>query len=170
MSPIGVGLAALGRPGYINLGHSVDVGDTTVEAMEAHAHQVLDAAYEGGVRYFDAARSYGRGEAFLASGAEPSDERIREAIRLAALFEEWVGQEPGWEVVAPRPFSLVCFRRDGTDEENEAIMRAVNEGGEAFLSHTRLDGRFVLRLAVGNARTTEDDVRGAWDALRRAAG
>jgi aryl-alcohol dehydrogenase-like predicted oxidoreductase len=66
-SPIGLGLAALGRPGYINLGHAADVGDTTVEAMESHAHQVLDAAYDGGVRYFDAARSYGRGEAFLAS-------------------------------------------------------------------------------------------------------
>ena len=67
VSPLGLGLAALGRPGYINLGHHDDVGDTDVAAMERHAHEVLDAAYEGGVRYFDAARSYGRGEAFLAS-------------------------------------------------------------------------------------------------------
>jgi len=67
VTPLGLGLAALGRPGYINLGHAGDVGDTTVEAMERHAHAVLDAAYEGGVRYFDAARSYGRAEAFLAS-------------------------------------------------------------------------------------------------------
>lgn len=67
VSPLGLGLAALGRPGYINLGHSGDVGDTDVEAMERHAHEVLDAAHEGGVRYFDAARSYGRAEAFLAS-------------------------------------------------------------------------------------------------------
>jgi aryl-alcohol dehydrogenase-like predicted oxidoreductase len=67
VSPLGLGLAALGRPGYINLGHAGDVGDTHVEAMERHAHEVLDAAYEGGVRYFDAARSYGRAEAFLAS-------------------------------------------------------------------------------------------------------
>ena len=67
VSPLGLGLAALGRPGYINLGHAGDVGDTDVEAMERHAHAVLDAAYEGGVRYFDAARSYGRAEAFLAS-------------------------------------------------------------------------------------------------------
>jgi aryl-alcohol dehydrogenase-like predicted oxidoreductase len=70
VSAIGLGLAALGRPGYINLGHAADVGDTTVDAMEARAHAVLDAAYEGGVRYFDAARSYGRGEAFLASWLE----------------------------------------------------------------------------------------------------
>jgi aryl-alcohol dehydrogenase-like predicted oxidoreductase len=67
VSPIGLGLAALGRPGYINLGHAEDVGDTHVEAMERHAHDVLDAAYADGVRYFDAARSYGRAEAFLAS-------------------------------------------------------------------------------------------------------
>ena len=105
-------------------------------------------------------RCYGR------SGLQ---ERIREAIRLAALFEEWVRAEPGWEVVAPRPFSLVCFRREGSDEENEAIMTRVNESGEAFLSHTKLDGRYVLRLAIGSARTTEEDVRIAWDALRAAA-
>ena len=67
VSPLGLGLAALGRPGYINLGHAGDVGDTDVAAMERHAHGVLDAAYDGGVRYFDAARSYGRAEAFLAS-------------------------------------------------------------------------------------------------------
>jgi len=65
---IGLGLAALGRPGYINLGHAEDLlGHTDVESMERGAHEVLDAAYEGGVRYFDAARSYGRAEAFLAS-------------------------------------------------------------------------------------------------------
>jgi aryl-alcohol dehydrogenase-like predicted oxidoreductase len=73
VSPIGLGLAALGRPGYINLGHAGDVGDTDVAAMERHAHAVLDVAYEGGVRYFDAARSYGRGEAFLASWLDARD-------------------------------------------------------------------------------------------------
>jgi aryl-alcohol dehydrogenase-like predicted oxidoreductase len=65
---IGLGLAALGRPAYINLGHAFDVeGETDVGALEHHAHTVLDAAYDGGVRYFDAARSYGKAEAFLAS-------------------------------------------------------------------------------------------------------
>jgi aromatic-L-amino-acid decarboxylase len=63
----------------------------------------------------------------------------------------------------------VCFRRDGSDEENEALLERVNASGEAFLSHTRLNGRYVLRLAVGNARTTEADVRLAWDVLRREA-
>ncbi len=67
MSVVGLGLAALGRPGYINLGHGGDVADASVAGMERAAHTVLDAAYERGVRHFDAARSYGRAEAFLGS-------------------------------------------------------------------------------------------------------
>ena len=102
-------------------------------------------------------------------GREGLQERIREAITLAALFESWVGEEPGWELTAPRPFSLVCFRRDGSDEENEALLERVNASGEIFLSHTRLNGRYSLRLAIGNARTTEEDVRLAWNVLRREA-
>jgi len=105
-------------------------------------------------------RCYGR------SGLQ---ERIREHVRLASLFERWVLAEPGWEVVAPRHFSLVCFRRQGTDEENERLLERVNDSGEVFLSHARLGGRYALRLAVGNFRTTEDDVRLAWDVLRREA-
>src|SRR3954471_14316652 len=67
VSRIGLGLAALGRPGYINLGHAADLGgEHEVTAMEARAHAVLDAAWDAGVRYYDAARSYGRAEEFLA--------------------------------------------------------------------------------------------------------
>ena len=94
---------------------------------------------------------------------------IREHVRLAELFEGWVRAEPGWEVCAPRHFSLVCFRLEAGDDENEALLERVNATGLAFLSHTRLGGRFVLRLAIGNARTTEADVRLAWDVLRREA-
>ncbi|MGI8574770.1 MAG: aldo/keto reductase [Egibacteraceae bacterium] len=78
VSPIGLGLAALGRPGYINVGHAEDLnGDYDVERMEEHTHQILDEAYAAGVRYLDAARSYGRAEAFLSSwlhrnGHEPN--------------------------------------------------------------------------------------------------
>ncbi|MBE2225482.1 MAG: aldo/keto reductase [Anaerolineae bacterium] len=67
-TPIGLGLAALGRPGYINLGHAQDLeADYDITAMEARTHRVLDAAWAAGIRYFDAARSYGRAEAFLGS-------------------------------------------------------------------------------------------------------
>ena len=103
-------------------------------------------------------------------GREGLQAIIREHVRLAALFEAWVDAEPGWELCATRHFSLVCFRKVGSDEENESILRRVNDSGEIFLSHTKLDGRFVLRLAIGNARTSEADVVLAWDVLRREAG
>jgi len=96
-------------------------------------------------------------------------QRIREHVRLAALFEEWVRAEPGWAVVTPRHFSLVCFRKEESDEENERLLERVNASGEVFLSHARLGDRYALRLAVGNFRTTEADVRLAWDVLRREA-
>ena len=96
-------------------------------------------------------------------------ERIRTAIALAELFEGWVRAEPGWEVTAPRHFSLVCFRLEGTDEDNERLLELVNASGEVFLSHTRFGGRYQLRLAVGSFRTTEADVRLAWGVLRREA-
>ena len=103
-------------------------------------------------------------------GREGLQQMIREHIRLAEAFEGWVAAEPGWELCAPRLFSLVCFRLEGPDDVNEALLERVNASGEIFLSHTKLDGRYVLRLAIGNARTTEEDVRQAWDVLRREAG
>jgi aromatic-L-amino-acid/L-tryptophan decarboxylase len=99
-------------------------------------------------------------------GREGLQAVIREHQRLARLFASWVEETPGWEVVAPVPFSLVCFRREGADAANESLLERVNATGEAYLSSTILDGRFVLRLAVGNHRTTEDDVRRAWELLR----
>ena len=99
-------------------------------------------------------------------GAEGLRESIRQSVALAELFESWVRDEPGWELTAPRPFSVVCFRREGSDEENEALLQRVNERGKIFISHTRLGGRYVLRLAVGSGKTSEDDIRLAWDELR----
>jgi aromatic-L-amino-acid decarboxylase len=101
-------------------------------------------------------------------GREGLQALIREHVRLARRFASWVEADPGWELCAPYPFSVVCFRRIGADEENEAILKRVNGTGEAYLSHTRLDGRYVLRLAVGNMRTTEADVRRAWELLQPA--
>ncbi|HZB85354.1 MAG TPA: aminotransferase class V-fold PLP-dependent enzyme [Gaiellaceae bacterium] len=102
-------------------------------------------------------------------GREGLQALIREHVRLARLFASWLEEAPGWEIVAPYPFSVVCFRREGSDEENEALLERANASGEVFLSHTRLGGRYVMRLAVGNFRTTEDDVRRAWDVLQREA-
>jgi aromatic-L-amino-acid decarboxylase len=102
-------------------------------------------------------------------GAEGLRARIRHGVELAAQFEEWINTSPEWEIVAPREFSVVCFRRIGTDEMNQAILDEVNAAGEIYISHTRLDNRYVLRLAVGNERTTEDDVARACGALQQAA-
>jgi aromatic-L-amino-acid decarboxylase len=103
-----------------------------------------------------------------AYGREGLQGLIREHVRLAQLFASWVEADPSWEIVAPYPFSVVCFRLRGGDAENEALLRRVNETGEVFLSHTRLNGRYVLRLAVGNLRTIEEDVGRAWELLREA--
>jgi aromatic-L-amino-acid decarboxylase len=102
-------------------------------------------------------------------GRSGLQQHIRSGIELAARFEQWVGAEPGWEICAPRLFSVVCFRLEGDDERNRVLLERVNAGGELFLSHAVLNGRYVLRLAVGNMRTTEADVERAWNALRREA-
>jgi aromatic-L-amino-acid decarboxylase len=111
-------------------------------------------------------------------GHEGLAARIREHCRLAREFAAWVEESPDWERLAPVPFSVVCFRartrvEGETDEEsstrldalNERLMNAVNATGEAFLSHTKLNGTFTLRLAVGNIRTDERHVRRAWQLL-----
>ncbi len=94
---------------------------------------------------------------------------IRNGVELAAKFERWVAAEPGWELSAPRPFSLVCFRLSGPDERNRLLLERVNASGEIFISHASLGGRYVLRLAIGQQSTTEQDVRRAWEVLRREA-
>jgi aromatic-L-amino-acid decarboxylase len=110
-----------------------------------------------------------------AFGAEGLAARIEAHCDLARTFAAWVRAEPDWEVSAPVPFSLVCFRHappetsEGQREEmNAEILRRVNASGEAYLSHTKLDGRYVLRLAIGNIRTTERHVARAWELLRGA--
>jgi aromatic-L-amino-acid decarboxylase len=93
---------------------------------------------------------------------------IRSGIALAQRFESLVGDEPGWELCAPRPFSVVCFRAPGDDGRNRELLRRVNASGEIFISHAVLGGRYVLRLAVGGMFTAEQDIDRAWVALRRA--
>jgi aromatic-L-amino-acid decarboxylase len=102
-------------------------------------------------------------------GASGLRAHIRRGVALAELFEGWVRDADGWEVCAPRPFSVVCFRLNGEDERNQALLERVNSSGEIFISHAMLRGRYVLRLAVGQMRTQEEDVRRAWDVLRREA-
>jgi aromatic-L-amino-acid decarboxylase len=80
-----------------------------------------------------------------------------------------VRAEPGWELCAPRQFSVVCFRRKGSDAYNEGLLERINATGDVFLSHTRLGGRYVLRFAAGSARTMDPDVTRAWEVIKRSA-
>lgn len=90
---------------------------------------------------------------------------IAYAQRLAALIRE----HPDFEIAAPTPFSLICFRYRGSDDENRALLDAVNASGKAFLSHTALNGKVVLRLAIGNIATEWEDLEETWNLLRQAA-
>jgi aromatic-L-amino-acid decarboxylase len=111
-------------------------------------------------------------------GHEGLAARIREHCRLAKLFASWVEADPNWELMAPLPLALVCFRAcpqmDGLDEAarnrrldvlNEVIMHGVNASGKALLSHTKLNDKLTLRLSIGNIRTTEKHVRQVWELL-----
>ncbi len=100
-------------------------------------------------------------------GREGLQELIREHVRLAVLFEGWVRDEPGWEVSAPRHFSTVCFRHTAVD--NAEIARRATATGRIFVSTTKLRGEVVIRLAIGNAWTREEDVRVAWEVLCASA-
>lgn len=96
---MGLGLAALGRPGYLNLGHGADLGgDRSVDALRARAHEVLDAAHEAGVRHFDAARSYGRAEEFLGGWL---DSRRPEGVVVSSKWG--YVYTAGWRVDADPP-------------------------------------------------------------------
>lgn len=100
-------------------------------------------------------------------GRRGLQEHIRRSVALAAAFEEWVLGDPDWEVVADRHFSLVVFRVRGDDSLNRSVLEACNASGEVFLSHAVVGGAYALRLAVGGLLTREEDVRRAWDVLRR---
>ncbi len=103
-----------------------------------------------------------------AFGVEGARARIAAHIDMARQLRGWIEEEPDFEVLAPTPFSTVVFRHRGGDAENERIHDAVNASGQALISHTDVRGRYALRMAIGNLRTTLDDVRAAWDLIRRA--
>ncbi len=99
-------------------------------------------------------------------------DRIREHVRLAKLFASWIEESGDFELLAPVPFALVCFRarpKNLSEEEidalNEKIMNEINASGEAYLSHTKLNGKFTLRLSVGSIRVEERHLRKVWDLL-----
>lgn len=102
-------------------------------------------------------------------GHEGLAARIREHCRLARLLVSWIEESPDWEMLAPAPLALVCFRAcpsgHDLDRLNEEILHRVNASGHALLSQTRLNDKFTLRMSIGNIRTTETHVRKVWELL-----
>jgi aryl-alcohol dehydrogenase-like predicted oxidoreductase len=197
VSAVGLGLAALGRPGYLNLGHGADLGeDRSVAALERRCHEVLDAAYESGVRHFDAARSYGRAEEFLASwlrarGVEPG---------AVTVSSKWgYTYTAGWQVDADPPevkdLSVATFLRQLAETQEwlgpwlslyqihsatvssgvlddaavlEELARLRSTGVAVGLTVTGTDQSETIDLAL--ERAAFDSVQATYNLLQRSAG
>ena len=99
-------------------------------------------------------------------GRERVQQTLRKHIEWAQKLAKLIEADPRFEIAAPHPFSVVCFRYKGSDEENKAILEVANATGEIFLSSTVLRGRVVLRVAIGNLQTTWEDVQRAWELVR----
>jgi aromatic-L-amino-acid decarboxylase len=109
-------------------------------------------------------------------GVEGFRRRIRDFCRQADDLARWVEAEPHWEILAPHLFSTLCVRHrpegladDALDEHNERILERVNATGQVLLSHTKLDGRYAIRVTLGNPRAEDRHVRLVWNLLREAA-
>jgi aromatic-L-amino-acid decarboxylase len=99
-------------------------------------------------------------------GRERIAATIREHCEFARRFAGVLEEDGRFEILAPVRFSVVCFRLKDPEERNRALLEAINASGVAFLSHTILNGTYVLRLAVGNVRTTWQDIERVWDFIR----
>ena len=102
-------------------------------------------------------------------GVEGIRAHVRRSIDMAQELAGWVEAHPDFEIAAPHPFSLVCLRHRGGDAVNKRILEAVNASGEAFITHTVLDGAYTLRVAIGAPTTTIDHVRALWEKIQAAA-
>ncbi len=102
-------------------------------------------------------------------GVEGLQLHVRRHIAMAQQFLEWVKQDERFEIAAPAPLNLVCFRHHAGDQRNEELMNRLNSSGDLYLTHTRLDGRFTLRLCVGQTTTTQRHVEQAWRRIQQEA-
>ena len=96
---------------------------------------------------------------------------LREHLRLGQLFADWIDNDPDFERLAPVPFSTVCFRaipkfETDINNFNETLMHEINKTGKIFLSHTKLNGRFTIRLVVSHIRSNEELVKKAWELIK----
>jgi aromatic-L-amino-acid decarboxylase len=102
-------------------------------------------------------------------GVEGLRTMVRQHVELTNRFVEWLRADSRFEIVAPVSLNLVCFRLKGPDSASESLMQKLNTSGRLFLSHTKLNGRFALRLCVGQTYTEEEHVRSAWEQIQKHA-
>ncbi len=102
-------------------------------------------------------------------GVEGLQYHIRNHVRMAQLFAGWVKDSEAFELILEPPFNLVCFRLKGDDDLNMKLMNAINESGEAFFTHTKLNGQVVLRMSIGQTHTEEKHLEKMWKLLRKHA-
>jgi aromatic-L-amino-acid decarboxylase len=102
-------------------------------------------------------------------GIEGLQFHIREHVRIAQQFAEWVCGDERFEIAAPAPLNLVCFRLRAGDWANQKLMDALNRSGELYLTHTKLDSKLTLRLCVGQTNTTARHVENAWKRIKAEA-
>ena len=100
-------------------------------------------------------------------GVEGLQFHVRQHVQIAQAFAGWVRQDPRFEVVAPVPLNLVCFRYRGSEEENQRLMDRLNRSGDLYLTHTRLGDKFVLRFCVGQTNTILKHVERAWERIQQ---
>jgi aromatic-L-amino-acid decarboxylase len=95
---------------------------------------------------------------------------VRRHVELAQTFLRWVRADSRFELMAPAPLNLICFRLKASDELNEELLRRLNRSGKLYLSHTRLNGKYTIRFCVAQTRTELQHLERAWDAIREEAG
>jgi aromatic-L-amino-acid decarboxylase len=102
-------------------------------------------------------------------GLEGLQNLIRNHVQMAQQFASWIQSSGHFELITKPPLNLICFRLRGTDEENLALMHAINKEGEIYFTHTKLNGRIVLRLCIGQTNTEAKHVDHAWEIMRKNA-
>jgi aromatic-L-amino-acid decarboxylase len=100
-------------------------------------------------------------------GVEGLQHHIREHVRLAQEFAEWVRTSEHFELAAPAPLNLVCFRHKAGNAANQAIMERLNRSGDLFLTHTKLNGKLTLRMSIGQTNTKARHVKKAWERIQQ---
>jgi aromatic-L-amino-acid decarboxylase len=94
---------------------------------------------------------------------------VRQHVKLAQQLVKWIGKDPDFELVAPAPLNLVCFRHKSGDEFTQALLDKINKGGRIYLTHTRLNDQFVIRFSIGQTHTEARHVKQAWNLIRKTA-